>query len=504
MKGETNMSGTIWALVPPIVAIALALWTKEVYLSLLIGILSGALLFTKFHILAATQTMIEVMNWKIGDNVNILLFLVFLGIIVALITKSGASQAYGDWASRKIKSQRGALFSTMLLGVVIFVDDYFNCLTVGTVMRPVTDKYKVSRAKLAYIIDATAAPVCIIAPISSWAAAVGSSLPDDCAIDGFSLFLKTIPFNLYAILTIVFMIILIGKNFDYGAMAKYHADLVGKKEETADGDEEIKIIGNGKVIDLILPIIVLIVLCISAMLYTGGILDGAGVATAFADCDSSLSLVLGSFFTLIFIFFFYLLRRIITFSQFCESFVQGFKAMTPAIMILSLAWTLSGICSADYLALGNFVGNVVSGNAVIGVLLPALFFAVAIGLSFSTGTSWGTFGIMIPIVTAVINTNNVSLLALNVAAVLAGAVCGDHISPISDTTILASAGAQCNHINHVSTQIPYAMTVAGCCLAGYLVGGFTGNGWLALIGGLVLELIVLAVLIKKCGKVNLE
>ena len=461
MKGETNMSGTIWALVPPIVAIALALWTKEVYLSLLIGILSGALLFTKFHILAATQTMIEVMNWKIGDNVNILLFLVFLGIIVALITKSGASQAYGDWASRKIKSQRGALFSTMLLGVVIFVDDYFNCLTVGTVMRPVTDKYKVSRAKLAYIIDATAAPVCIIAPISSWAAAVGSSLPDDCAIDGFSLFLKTIPFNLYAILTIVFMIILIGKNFDYGAMAKYHADLVGKKEETADGDEEIKII---------LPIIVLIVLCISAMLYTGGILDGAGVATAFADCDSSLSLVLGSFFTLIFIFFFYLLRRIITFSQFCESFVQGFKAMTPAIMILSLAWTLSGICSADYLALGNFVGNVVSGNAVIGVLLPALFFAVAIGLSFSTGTSWGTFGIMIPIV----------------------------------TTILASAGAQCNHINHVSTQIPYAMTVAGCCLAGYLVGGFTGNGWLALIVGLVLELIVLAVLIKKCGKVNLE
>lgn len=231
MKGETNMSGTIWALVPPIVAIALALWTKEVYLSLLIGILSGALLFTKFHILAATQTMVEVMNWKIGDNVNILLFLVFLGIIVALITKSGASQSYGDWASRKIKSQRGALFSTMLLGIVIFVDDYFNCLTVGTVMRPVTDKYKVSRAKLAYIIDATAAPVCIIAPISSWAAAVGSSLPDDCAIDGFSLFLKTIPFNLYAILTIVFMIILIGKNFDYGAMAKYHADLVGKKKK---------------------------------------------------------------------------------------------------------------------------------------------------------------------------------------------------------------------------------------------------------------------------------
>ena len=472
MKGETNMSGTIWALVPPIVAIALALWTKEVYLSLLIGILSGALLFTKFHILAATQTMIEVMNWKIGDNVNILLFLVFLGIIVALITKSGASQAYGDWASRKITSQRGALFSTMLLGVVIFVDDYFNCLTVGTVMRPVTDKYKVSRAKLAYIIDATAAPVCIIAPISSWAAAVGSSLPDDCAIDGFSLFLKTIPFNLYAILTIVFMIILIGKNFDYGAMAKYHADLVGKKEETADGDEEIKIIGNGKVIDLILPIIVLIVLCISAMLYTGGILDGAGVATAFADCDSSLSLVLGSFFTLIFIFFFYLLRKIITFSQFCESFVQGFKAMTPAIMILSLAWTLSGICSADYLALGNFVGNVVSGNAVIGVLLPALFFAVAIGLSFSTGTSWGTFGILIPICIAVFPGAD-PLRIISISACMAGAVCGDHISPISDTTIMASAGAECKHVHHVSSQLPYALTVAAVSFLTFIVAGFT-------------------------------
>lgn len=494
------MSGTMWALVPPIVAIALALWTKEVYLSLLIGILSGALLFAKFHVLTAVETMIEVMNWKIGDNVNILLFLVFLGIIVALITKSGASQAYGDWAAKKITSQKGALFSTMLLGVVIFVDDYFNCLTVGTVMRPVTDKYKVSRAKLAYIIDATAAPVCIIAPISSWAAAVGSSLPEDCGIDGFSLFLRTIPFNLYALLTLLFMVILIAKGFDYGTMEKYQADLVGKKEETTEGEEEIQIIGKGKVIDLILPIVVLIVLCISAMLYTGGILDGVGIVDAFANCDSSLSLVLGSFFTLIFIFLFYLLRGVISFNQFCESFTQGFKAMTSAIMILALAWTLSGICSADYLALGDFVGSVVSGNAVIGVLLPALFFAVAVGLSFATGTSWGTFGIMIPIVTAVINTGDISLLSLNVAAVLAGAVCGDHISPISDTTILASAGAQCNHINHVSTQIPYAMTVAGCCLAGYLVGGITGSGWAALAVGFVAEVVVLGVLMKKHAK----
>lgn len=493
------MSGTVWALVPPLVAIALALWTKEVYLSLLIGILSGALLFTKFHLLTAVETVVEVMNWKIGDNINILIFLVFLGILVALITKSGASQAYGDWASRKIKSERGALFSTMFLGVLIFVDDYFNCLTVGTVMRPVTDKYKVSRAKLAYIIDATAAPVCIIAPISSWAAAVGSSLPDGSGIDGFSLFIKTIPFNLYAILTLIFMVVILARDVDFGAMAKHHTMLKQGGEELSVGEEDIQITGHGKVIDLILPIAVLIVLCISAMLYTGGILEGAGVAEAFANCDSSLSLVLGSFFTLAFVFLFYLPRKIITFREFCDSFVQGFKAMTPAIMILCLAWTLSGICSSDYLALGNFVGDLVGGNALIGVLLPVIFFAVAVGLAFSTGTSWGTFGIMIPIVLAVIGTGDVSVLAMNVAAVLAGAVCGDHISPISDTTILASAGAQCNHISHVSTQIPYALTVAACCAVGYLAGGITGNGWIALGVGVILEGIVLAVI---CGKVK--
>lgn len=485
------MSGTIWALIPPIMAIALALWTKEVYLSLLIGILSGALLYTKFHVLTAVETVVEVMNWKIGDNINILIFLVFLGILVALITKSGASRAYGEWASRKITSQKGALFSTMFLGILIFVDDYFNCLTVGTVMRPVTDKYNVSRAKLAYIIDATAAPVCIIAPISSWAAAVGSSLPEGSGIDGFSLFLRTIPFNLYALLTILFMIFILARNIDYGAMKKYHEEHRFKKEKTPDSDEEIRITGNGKVIDLILPIGVLILLCTSAMLYTGGILEGASLTEAFANCNSSLSLVLGSFFTLIFMFFFYLLRKVITFQEFCNSFVQGFKAMTPAIMILCLAWSLSGICDADYLALGSFVSNVISGNSFIGFLLPALFFAVATGLAFATGTSWGTFGILIPIVVAVITPGNTSLLALNVAAVLAGAVCGDHISPISDTTILASAGAQCDHINHVSTQIPYALTVAGCCLAGYLVGGITGNGWIALGVGFVLEIIVL-------------
>lgn len=485
------MSGTVWTLIPPVVAIALALWTKEVYLSLLIGILSGALLYTNFHILAAVETVVDVMNWKIGDNVNILIFLVFLGILVALITKSGSSRAYGEWASKKITTQRGALFSTMFLGILIFVDDYFNCLTVGTVMRPVTDKYKISRAKLAYIIDATAAPVCIIAPVSSWAAAVGSSLPEDSGIDGFSLFLRTIPFNLYALLTIVFMIVIIARNIDFSTMKKYHEELQFKAEKTVDGEEEISITGNGKVIDLILPIAVLILLCISAMLYTGGILEGNSFMTAFANCNSSLSLVLGSFFTLIFVFFFYLSRKIITFREFCDSFVQGFKAMTPAIMILCLAWSLSGICDADYLALGSFVSDVVSRSTFIVFLLPALFFSVALGLSFATGTSWGTFGILIPIVAAVIGYENISLLTLNVAAVLAGAICGDHISPISDTTILASAGAQCDHLSHVSTQIPYALTVAGCCLVGYLAGGITGSGWVALGTGLVLEGIIL-------------
>jgi len=323
--------GTWWSLVPPLLAIVLALVTKEVYSSLFIGVATGALLYTGFHPWNAFNALFDIM--KDSMNLNILIFDVLLGMIIILMSKSGGSAAYGKWAGSKIKTKKSAMLATTGLGVLIFVDDYFNCLTVGSVMRPVTDRYKVSRAKLAYIIDATAAPVCIIAPISSWAAAVNSYVPDDAGITGFQLFLSTIPYNLYAILTIIFMVILIGKNFDYSAMAKYHADLVGKKEETADGDEEIKIIGNGKVIDLILPIIVLIVLCISAMLYTGGILDGVGVAAAFADCDSSLSLVLGSFFTLVFIFFFYLLRKIITFSQFCEillaAAIPGIVAACP-------------------------------------------------------------------------------------------------------------------------------------------------------------------------------
>ena len=491
------MEGTIWSLLPPIVAIALALLTKEVYLSLLIGILSGALLYTHFHVLHTVEVSMSIMGEKIGSNVNILIFLVFLGILVVLITRSGASAAYGEWAAKRIKSKKGSMFATMFLGILIFVDDYFNCLTVGTVMRPVTDRYGISRAKLAYLIDATAAPVCIIAPISSWAAAVGSSMPEDSGIDGLSLFMKTIPFNLYALLTILFMIVMIGKNMDFGTMRRYEERMRTEKEELAVGAEETKVTGHGGVLDLILPIVVLIVLCIGGMLYTGGIMEGKGIQQAFADCDSSLSLVLGSFFTLVFTFVLYLPRKILSFGEFCDSFVKGFQSMTSAIMILCLAWALSGICSDEYMNIGGFVREVVGGNAVVGALIPAIFFLVAVGLSFSTGTSWGTFGILIPIALAVVGTAEVDRLTLAVAAILAGAVCGDHISPISDTTILSSAGAQCNHLNHVSTQIPYALTVAACCLVGYLVGGILQSGWIALAVGVVLLILVLAVLAAK-------
>ena len=491
------MSGTIFSLIPPIVAIALALITKEVYLSLLIGIMSGAFLFTGPNPLHAVETMIAIMGEKIGGNVNILLFLAFLGIVVALITKSGASKAYGEWASHAIRTKKGALFATMFLGMLIFVDDYFNCLTVGTVMRPVTDKHKITRAKLAYIIDATAAPICIIAPISSWAAAVGSSLPEDSGVDGFSLFLHTIPFNLYALLTICFMLFLVAGDFDFAAMKRYEEQVKKTGKETTVEAEAMEISGNGKVIDLILPILVLIAFCVSGMLYTGGILDGVGLVEAFANCDSALSLVLGSFFTLVFIFAFYMIRRVIRFNEFCESFTIGVKAMIPAIMILCLAWTLSGICSADYLNIGGYVKAVVGGNALVGSLMPALMFVIAAGLAFSTGTSWGTFGILLPIAFAVVGAENMNSLTIVTASILAGAVCGDHVSPISDTTILASAGAQCHHINHVSTQIPYVLCVAACCFLGNLAAGNTANGWVGTGVGFAALIVVLVILDRK-------
>ena len=491
------MAGTFWAVLPPVIAIVLALITKEVYSSLLIGILVGAMLFTGFNPLTATEVTFDIMGAKIADNVDILIFLVMLGMLVSLVTKSGASRAYGEWASRVITSRRGALLATSFLGVFIFMDDYFNCLTVGTVMRPVTDKYKVTRAKLAYIIDSTAAPVCIIAPVSSWAAAVSSSLPEDAGINGFTLFLQTIPFNLYALLTLAFIVWIMILDKDFFAMGKYNEKVLASGKIDTNNEESTVICGSGTVIDLILPIVVLIVSCILAMIYTGGGFDGVGLIDAFADCSASRSLVLGSFFALIFTAIMYLGRKTLTFNQFCESFVAGFKAMVPAIFILTFAWTLSGVCSADYLNLRGYVAMLVEGNHAIGMVMPAVFFLISLGLAFATGTSWGTFGILIPIAFSIFGVGE--MLTITVAACLAGAVCGDHISPISDTTILASAGAQCNHLDHVSTQIPYALSVAGMCLIGYLAAGFTGSGWVGLAVGAVC-LVVFALAMSVRGK----
>ena len=484
-------------MLPPVIAIVLALLTKEVYSSLLIGILSGALLYTGFHPLAATEVTFDIMGDSIAGNVNILIFLVMLGILVALVTKSGASRAYGEWASRVITSRRGALLATSFLGIFIFMDDYFNCLTVGTVMRPVTDKYKVTRAKLAYIIDATAAPVCIIAPVSSWAAAVSASLPEDAGINGFALFLQTIPFNLYALLTLAFIVWIMVWDHDFFAMGKYNERVLSSGKIDSNNEESTVICGGGTVMDLALPIIVLIISCISMMIYTGGGFDGVGIVDAFADCDSSRSLVLGSFFTLIFTAILYLGRKILTFEQFCESFVAGFKAMVPAIFILTFAWTLSGVCSSDYLNLRGYVAMLVEGHHAIGMVMPALFFLIALGLAFATGTSWGTFGILIPIAFSIFGAGE--MLTVTVAACLAGAVCGDHISPISDTTILASAGAQCNHLDHVSTQIPYALSVAAMCFVGYLAAGITGSGWVGLGVGAICFVLFAIVMTAKGG-----
>ncbi|MBS5144286.1 MAG: Na+/H+ antiporter NhaC family protein [Butyricicoccus pullicaecorum] len=499
------MSATIFAVLPPIIAIALALITKEVYSSLLIGIFAGALMFCGFNPLHATETTFSIMGSKISDNIGILIFLVMLGILVSLVTKSGASRAYGEWASRVIKSRRGALLATSFLGMFIFVDDYFNCLTVGTVMRPVTDKYRITRAKLAYIIDSTAAPVCIIAPISSWAAAVTSSLPPDAGINGFTLFLNTIPFNLYALLTLAFVLWVMIADIDFMAMGRYNKRVLKSGKIDSTGEESTVICGAGSVKDLIIPILFLIAACIAAMIYSGGgihELSFEAISTAFANCSSSDALVLGSFATLVFTFFMYVPRGILTFNQFCESFTAGFKAMVPAIFILTLAWTLSGICSDDYLNLRGFVAGFVNPESAIGLLMPAIFFLIALGLAFATGTSWGTFAILIPIAVTIFGASE--MLTITVSACLAGAVCGDHISPISDTTILASAGAQCHHIDHVSTQIPYALSLAVISLAGYLAAGFTQNGWVGLGVGAVLLIVFMIAMTHNAKKQEQE
>ena len=500
------MEHTFWAAVPPIVTIILAILTKEVYMSLVIGIFSGAMIYNGMMPLASVITMFDVMEEKIGGNVNILVFLVILGILVAVITRSGAIRIYGEWALKTIKGKRSAMLVTALLGIVIFIDDYFNCLTVGTVMRPVTDKFKIARTKLAYIIDATAAPICIIAPVSSWAAAVGSSLPEDSPIDGFTLFLQTIPFNLYALLSLLLLFFIIWTGRDYATMAK---SVIANKEHfhvpVEYQDTELAAVsdaGHGKLVDLFLPLLVLIAASVYGMLYTGGIAEGASIADAFADCDASKGLVFGSFVALAFTAFLYLPRRVMSFEEFCAGFSAGFKAMTPAIFILCLAWTLSGICSDKYLDLGGYVGQLVSEHSSVIMFLPPIFFLVSIGLAFATGTSWGTFGILIPIAVAVLGTANMPMLTICVAAILSGAVGGDHASPISDTTILASAGAQCHHLDHVNTQLPYVLTVAACSLLGYIADGITQNGWVGLAVGCVAIMFAMVFVVNKVPVVD--
>lgn len=482
-------TGTVWAIVPPLVAIALALITKQVYLSLFAGVFLGALFVSEFTVWGTFDAIFGTMMAEI--DLKILIFDVLLGMIIILLARSGGTAAYGRWASRRIKSKRGAMLSTMALGILIFVDDYFNCLTVGSVMRPVTDNYKVSRAKLAYLIDATAAPVCILAPVSSWAAAVSSYIPSGYDINGFSLFCQAIPYNFYAIGTLVMVFITSFFLFDFGKMRTHdqnaaQGDLFSSdQDDYADAEAAMeKGSPNGRVIDLILPIVVLIVVTVGAMIFTGyQSEDTVTLVDAFANCDAAYSLVFSTSVTLIVMAALYLPRKIVSFDTFCNSVVDGFKLMVPACTVLILAWTLKGVTSA--LDISTFVQSLFNQNTALAGLMPLLMFAVSCVLGFSTGTSWGTMGIMIPIAVPMF-AEDYSMLVIAVSAIMAGAVCGDHISPISDTTIMSSTGAQSNHINHVSTQLQYAFVVIGVSAVSYIVAGFTKSAYISLPVSIVL------------------
>lgn len=498
------MYSTFWALVPPIVAIGLALITKEVYSSLFIGIVIGGLFYSNFSFEGTVNHVLQdgiVSVLSDSYNVGILVFLVVLGVIVALMNKTGASAAFGKWAEVKIKSRLGAQLATVALGVLIFVDDYFNCLTVGSVMRPITDKHKVSRAKFAYLIDATAAPVCIIAPISSWAAAVTGFVPGE---DGFTVFLRAIPYNYYALLTIFTMIMLTVLKFDFGPMRKHEDNAIaGDLFTTPDRpyadakDDEIK--GNGTMIDLVLPVIILIILCACGMLYTGGFFSGENFVVAFSNSDASVGLSAGSVIALLLAILFYTVRKVLSFTDCMECIPEGFKAMVPPILILTFAWSLKAM--TDSLGAAPYVAGIVEQSAGSFVsFLPAIIFIIAVLLAFATGTSWGTFGILIPIVVAVFEHTDPQMMIISISACMAGAVCGDHCSPISDTTIMASAGAQCNHINHVNTQLPYAFTVAGVSFVAYIIAGFVKTIAIALPVSFLLMLGTLLVLRKMYGK----
>ena len=490
-----EMYASFWSLVPPVVAIVLALITKEVYSSLFVGILIGGVFWSGFK---PEATILHVFQDGLvgvltdSYNMGILVFLVILGVMVCMMNKAGGSAAFGRWAKVHIKTRAGAQLATVALGVLIFIDDYFNCLTVGSVMRPVTDSHNVSRAKLAYLIDATAAPVCIIAPISSWAAAVTGFVEGE---DGFSIFIRAIPYNYYAILTIVMMLTLVLLEMDYGPMKEHEknaiaGDLYTTEDRPYANAEEDVIYNKGSVIDLVFPIIILIVCCVIGMIYTGGFFSGTGFVEAFSGSDASVGLMLGSFFAFVITIVFYAVRKVLKFSDSMACIPDGFKAMVPAILILTFAWTLKAMTdslgAADYVAalMDSAAGGLVN-------LLPAIIFLVGCFLAFATGTSWGIFGILIPIVVAVFQGTNETMMIISISACMAGAVCGDHGSPISDTTIMASAGAQCNHVNHVSTQLPYAITVAAVSCITYVIAGVVQNAFICLPIGIVLQIVVL-------------
>lgn len=499
---ESAMYATFWALIPPVVAIVLALITKEVYSSLFVGILVGALFYSNFSF---EGTVLHIFNKGfikvLTDpyNMGILIFLVILGAMVSLMNRAGGSAAFGRWAGSHIKTRVGAQLATIVLGVLIFIDDYFNCLTVGSVMRPVTDQHKVSRAKLSYLIDSTAAPVCIIAPISSWAAAVSGFVEGE---DGFAIFINAIPYNFYALLTIVMMVGLVVMKVDYGPMAAFEknamrGDLFSDGKTASQHEERTTVNPKGKVSDLLIPIIALIVCCVIGMIYSGGFFSGNDFVTAFSSSDASVGLALGSIFALIITIAVYKIRRTMTFSDCMGCIPEGFKAMVPAILILTFAWTLKAM--TDSLGAAVFVEAAMKESAK-GLMnfLPAIIFLVGCGLAFATGTSWGTFGILIPIVAGVFGSNH-EMMIISISACMAGAVCGDHCSPISDTTIMASAGAQCNHVNHVTTQLPYALTVAVVSFVTYIVAGFTQSALISLPVGVILLLGTLFV-VKISGK----
>ena len=490
-----QLYATIWSLVPPVVAIVLALITKEVYSSLFVGILIGGAFWSGFK---PEATILHVFQDGVvgvltdSYNMGILVFLVILGVMVCMMNKAGGSAAFGRWAKEHIKTRAGAQLATIALGVLIFIDDYFNCLTVGSVMRPVTDSHNVSRAKLAYLIDATAAPICIIAPISSWAAAVTGFVKGE---DGFSIFIRAIPYNYYAILTILMMVTLVFAKEDYGPMKAHEknaieGDLFTTGDRPFENTSENAIYNKGKVIDLVFPILSLIVCCVIGMIYSGGFFSGTGFVEAFSGSDASVGLMLGSFFAMVITIVFYAVRKVLRFSDSMACIPEGFKAMVPAILILTFAWTLKAM--TDSLGAAPFLASVMN-SAAGGLmnLLPAIIFLVGCFLAFATGTSWGTFGILIPIVVAVFQGTNETMMIISISACMAGAVCGDHCSPISDTTIMASAGAQCNHVNHVSTQLPYAMTVAAVSCITYVIAGILQNAVICLVIGIALQIGVL-------------